>query len=132
MSPLAWRQGLAVVERLELGELVAVCLDQLRERVHEAGALRGVDLAQRAVERRAGRLGGAVDVLGPGEGDLADRLAGRRVDGLEGAPVGRLEPLAADHQRLRFPLHELARGGGEGLGGGGGHRPDRSLGATSG
>ena len=60
----------------------------------------------------------------PGEGDLADRLAGGRVDGLEGAPVGRLDPLAADHQALR-PLDELARGGGEGLGGGGGHRPDR-------
>ena len=34
-------QRLAVVERLELGELVAVCLDQLGQRVHEAGALRG-------------------------------------------------------------------------------------------
>ena len=114
MSPFARGERLAVVERLELGELVAVGLDQLRERVHEPGALRRRDLAQRALERRAGGGDGAVDVLGPGLGDLADRLAGGRVDGLEGAPVGGLGPLAADQQAVRRPVDELARGVGEG------------------
>ena len=120
-------QRLAVVERLELGELLAVGLDQLGERVHEPGALRRRDLAQRALERRAGGGDGAVDVLGAGLGDGADRLAGRRVDRLEGAPVGGLGALAADQEGVRRAGDELARRlRGQLLGGGGGHGADRS------
>ena len=81
-------QRLAVVERLELGELGAVGLDQLGERVDQPGALRRRDLAQGALECAAGRGDGALDVLGAGLGDGDDRLAGRRVDGLERPPVG--------------------------------------------
>ena len=56
-SPFAAGERLAVVERLELGELVAVGLDQLGEAVDQPGALRGRDLAQRAPRRRAARRG---------------------------------------------------------------------------
>src|SRR5581483_11030295 len=43
-------QRFAVVERLELGELGPVALDQVGERVHEAGPLRGAELAHRPLE----------------------------------------------------------------------------------
>src|SRR5213592_4932182 len=69
-------ERLAVVERLEFGELGPVGLDQLGERVDQPGPLGGIDLAERAVEGRLRGLGGAAGVLRPGEGHLADLLAG--------------------------------------------------------
>ncbi len=123
---LGRRQRLAVVERLELGELLAVCLDQLGERVHQPGALGRRDLAQRAVERGARGGHRAVDVLGPRLGDLADRLGGRRVDRLERAPVGGLDALAADQEGVRRARDEFARRLRGQLGNGcGGHGADR-------
>ncbi len=118
-------ERLAVVERLDLGELVAVCLDQLGERVDHPGALGGRELSHRPVERGAGGLGGAADVVGAGVGDLADRLAGRRVDRLEGAAVGGVDPLAADQQPVRR-IDELAGGVGQRVGCGGRHAADRN------
>ena len=114
-------QRLAVVERLELGELGAVGLDQLGERVDHPGPLRGRDLAQRPLEGLAGGADRPLDVGGAGVGDGDDRLPGRRVDALEGAPVRRRAALAADQQLERALVDEVAGGVGERLGGRGAH-----------
>ena len=57
---------LAVVEGLELGQLVDVLLDQVGQLVHQPAAVAGVHLAPGApvVERLAGGLDGQVDVGG--------------------------------------------------------------------
>ena len=109
---LGGRQRLAVVERLELGELVAVCLDQLGQAPDQGGALRRVDLRPGSLERLARRRGGAIDVLGARLRHLADRLARGGVDRGEGAPVGGLEPLLAD-QQAPGPRSRKARAGSE-------------------
>ena len=100
----------------------AVRLDQLGERVDQPGALGRADLAQRAVERSPRGGDGPLDVLGPALGDLGDRLAGRRVEGLEGAAVGGGHPLAADQMAAGPATDEVASGFRQGLGGGRGHR----------
>ena len=77
---------LAVVERLELGQLVGVRLEGVGERQHRARALGGGDAAPAAVlERLAGGADGAVDVLGAGVRHLGDRPAGGGVERLERA-----------------------------------------------
>ncbi len=103
-------EGLAVVERLELGELGAVCLQQVGERVHQPAALRRRELSHRPVERLAGRADGAVDVGGAGVGEGDDRLARGGIDGLERAPVGGLHGLTTDQQPQRPRVDELPSG----------------------
>ena len=106
---------LAVVERLQLGELVGVVLEGLGEGQHRARALgRGDAVPAPVLERLAGGAHGAVHVRGAGVGHLGDRPAGGRVERLEGAPVGGLEALAADDQAVR-PGRERAGGVGEGV-----------------
>ena len=61
---LGGRERLAVVERLELGELGAVRLDQLGERYMNPRASTARP-PQPALERGAGGADGAIDVLGP-------------------------------------------------------------------
>jgi hypothetical protein len=107
---LRGRERLAVVERLELGKLGAVRLDQLRERVHQARPLRRVDLAKRPVQHGARGGGGPGRVLGSGERDLADHVPGRRIDRLERVSLGGLDVLAADQKQPRARVDELAGG----------------------
>ncbi len=93
---------LAVVERLDLGDLLGALLDRVGERVHQALAPGGGHRRPGAVaERRARGRDRARDVLGAGERDLGDLAAGGRVERREGAPVGRLEALGADQQAVR-------------------------------
>jgi hypothetical protein len=115
-------ERLAVVERLELGELLAVLLDQLGERVHDRAALGGAELAKRAIERGPSRFDGARHVLGAAVGDLGDRLAGGGVEGRERPIAGRLEPLTVDQVPARRSRDEVAGCLGERIDGGGGHR----------
>jgi hypothetical protein len=102
-------------------------LDQLGEGVDEARPLGGRELAQRPFERRPRRAHRPVDVLGAGLGDLHDRLAGRRIDGLERPSIGGRHHLLADQQPARPARDELARGlGGQLLSGGRRHAADRT------
>jgi hypothetical protein len=92
-----------------------VVLEGLGQRQHRAGALGRGDAAPATVlECFAGGADGAVDVSGAGVRHLGDRPAGGRVERLEGASVGGLEALAADHQAVR-PGRERAGGVGEGV-----------------
>ena len=75
---------LAVVERLELGKLVEVLVDQVTDLPDEASALGRRHLAPWAVvECRARGPDSPVDVLGASLGDAREGLASRRVRGLE-------------------------------------------------
>ena len=94
------RHRLAVVEGLDLGELVGVGLDQVGELVHQERAAGGWELRPRPLERRGRGLDGAVHVLDPSVRHLRDRVARRRVDRLEGPPLGGLHPIAADQQAV--------------------------------
>ena len=92
---------LAVVERLELGELVGVRLDQRRRaRASARGARRRRILRQRAVVEapRAPPRPRGRRPRRPPAATSAIALAGGRVERLEGAPVGGVDPLAADQQ----------------------------------
>jgi hypothetical protein len=100
---------LAVVERLELGQLVRVLLHEVGELEHQPRPGCRGQLAPLALERPAGGLNRAIDVLRSGVGDLGDRLAGGRVDRLEGPTVGGVRPLAADNQAVG-PRREVAGG----------------------
>jgi hypothetical protein len=106
-------ERLAIVQRFELGELSEVRLDRLGEAVDQAGPLRGRQLPPRPGQRLAGCAYRPIDVIGPAEGDLDDRLAGGWVDRLELPAVGGLDPLAADHVRRRAALEERPRGVGK-------------------
>jgi hypothetical protein len=106
---------LAVVEGLELGQLVLVLLDQVGEPVHQLAAIAGVHLAPGAivvVERLARGLDRQVDVLGAGFGHLGDDLLGRRVEGLECLAAEAIAPLAVD-QEFRLKPAGLATGLGD-------------------
>jgi len=83
---LALGERLSVVERLELGKLLAVLLDQVGEREQATPARGGGHRAPGAFERCASSPDRAVDVLGTGLVDFADRLAGGRIDRREGLP----------------------------------------------
>ena len=97
MAALADR--LAVVQGLELGQLVDVRFDQVGELVHQPPAVAGVGLAPGArVKRLPRRLDGAVDVGGVALGDLGDDLLGRRVDRGERLAAVAVDPLAVDQQ----------------------------------
>jgi hypothetical protein len=94
-----WR---AVVERLELGQLAGVGLDEVGERDHPPPAVHGRHRApgRAGGERRAGGRHGAIDVRGARLGQRGDDRAGRRVEALEGPPVGGGLPLATDDQAV--------------------------------
>ncbi len=77
-------ERLAVVQRLELGQLIGVLEDQVPDPPDEAAALRRGHRAPRALEGLAGRPYRTVDVLDVTLGDPGEGLAGRRVGRLEG------------------------------------------------
>src|SRR5437762_3281679 len=69
-------QGLAVVERLQLGQLVGVLLDQPGQALDQRAAVGGGHRRPGAVlERGARGAHGAVDILRAGLGEHGDRLA---------------------------------------------------------
>ena len=110
------REALAVVERLELGELLGALVDQVADAPQQVRALaRGHPRPRRAgLEGVAGGDDGAVGVDGRGLGDLDEDLLGGRVDGVEGLAVLRVDPLAVDQE---LPGRGEERGdGGEELG----------------
>ena len=93
---------------------------------HRPRALGGGDARPALVlERLARGAHGAVHVLRARVGHVGDRAAGGRVERLEGAAVGRLGALAADHEAVRAG-RERAGGVGEGVGqrSGGAHAAD--------
>src|SRR5690606_26653850 len=110
------RDGLAGVERLELGELVEAGLEGVGHGVAQIGALGRGPAAPGALEGGAGGADGAVDVFRAGVGDGGDALAGggrQVVDGAAGQ--GRevraadvVEQLADAHDRL--PTSSRTRG----------------------
>ena len=110
---------LAVVQRLQLGELVGVRVEQPGQRGDPPAAVGGAHLAPvRALLERAPRgPDGAVDVLRPGVADGRQALAGRRVGRVEGPPAGGGAALAVDEQLVDVGGEELADGVGD-LGGG--------------
>src|SRR5207245_7647690 len=84
-------EGLAVVERLELRQLVAVLLDQVGDLEEQALALTRVHARPSAVVERAARgARSAIDVLLVALRDPREHLARGGVDGLERLPRGRL------------------------------------------
>ena len=90
---------LAVVERLELGELLGVLEDEVADLPDEAASLGRRHAAPRAafegVTRGADR---PVDVFGISLGHVGEGLPGGRVGGLERLTGRRLGPLSADEQ----------------------------------
>jgi hypothetical protein len=92
-----------------------VRVDRVGERQHRARPLGRGDAAPAAVlERLARGTDGAVDVLRAGLRNLGDDAAGGRVERLEGAAVGGVEPVAADQQAMRAG-GERAGGVGQGV-----------------
>jgi hypothetical protein len=87
--------GLAMLAREQVGELVIFLLDQLHELEHYAGATLRIG-------RRPGRLRGlrildrGTHLGGGGEGDLADHLAGHRLEHVACASGYALYLLSAD------------------------------------
>jgi len=89
------RERLPLVEALDLREFVEVFADQIGHPADQPATPHGIG-APPVVERRPCGLDRGVDVRLGALGDLRERLAGRRVDGLEVVASGRLAPLAAD------------------------------------
>ena len=95
-------ERLAVVQRLELGELVLVLEDEVTDAPDDPAPVRRGHPAPRAgLEGRAGRADGPVDVLRVSFGDPGQGLAGRRVGRLEGPARRRVHPLPVDEQLPR-------------------------------
>ena len=95
------RQRLAVVERLEHGQLVSVPLDQIADAMDDLAALgRRHPAPARAlvVKAPASRSNGKLDVLGCAVRHAPETLLSRRVERLEGLPARRLDPFAVDQQ----------------------------------
>ncbi len=122
---------LAVVERLEDGELAAALLDDARDPVEVLGALAARHPRPDARVGAARGLDGGVDVGLVGLGDLGEHLLGRGADRLERRAVT-VDELAVDEQPVgRLEVDDRARlgrrgvgevdGGVDGLGAGGGH-----------
>ena len=107
---------LAVVERLDLRELLGMRFDRLGQGQHQAlAAGRGQRRPRTVAERLARRTNGSIDVLFAGVRDLGDLTARSRIERRERAPVGRLETLRAD-QQVPGAGKELAGGGPEPVG----------------
>jgi hypothetical protein len=97
VSRLRYDEGLPVVQRLELGELVQVLQDQIADPPDDAAPLGWGHPAPRAfLERSARGLHGPVDVLGFPFGNLSEGLACRGVRRREGPARRRSRPLPAD------------------------------------
>ena len=103
--------GLAVVQRFEGRQLLAICFDEIGKPVKQAATFRGVHLRPRTgFKRLAGCLDRQVHIRLFPLGNLADDLAGGRVYGRECFPRGAILPFAADKERPVFDLGRLARG----------------------
>ncbi|MCY1297260.1 hypothetical protein D9M70_466930 [compost metagenome] len=103
-------RALAVVQALQLGQLLGVALHQVGEFPQQVLAFARTHAApRRVVEGLAGGPHGAVDVFRCGRGHLAEHRAGGRVAEAHGGAVGGVQPLPAD-QHL-----QLAGGEGAGL-----------------
>ena len=106
---------LAVVDRLQDGELAAALLDDPGDPVEVLGALAARHPAPDAVVGPAGGLHGAVDVGLVGLGDLGQDLLGGGVDRLERCAVA-VDELAVDEQAVRrLDVDDRARLGGRGV-----------------
>ncbi len=92
------RVRLAVVQRFELRQLVGMLFNEIGQPVEQPAAFGGRHAApwRFRVESGARRFHGLIDVGGIRFGDVADRLAGRRVDGLEAFAGNAFNPLAVD------------------------------------
>jgi hypothetical protein len=100
------RDRLAVIQRLQLGQLVGVIQDQVTDPPDDPAALgRGQSAPRPVIEGSARGADRPVDVLGVALGDAGERLAGGRIRRLERLARRRVDPLPADEQ--------LSRGGGE-------------------
>ncbi len=100
---------LAVVQRLDLRELLGVRFDRVGQREHQPLAPGGRHRRPRAVgERRARGRDRAVDVLGARVGDLGDLAPGGGVERRERAPVGGLGALGADQQVVGLATNSRA------------------------
>jgi len=110
LDPLGELRGdrgdcLADVARLELGELLAVRLDRVRERVQQTRAFGRRRLPPVAHEDGLSRLDRAVDVVLGRYGDPGKRLARRRLAELSNFSRSGLSALAVDEEPV------LASGG---------------------
>ena len=98
--------GLAVVDRLDLGEFLAVLFDQFGELPQQFAALGGRHLAPGTfIEGASGRLDGTVDILRVGFGDLRQDGPGRRIIIRECLARGGIDQLAIDQEPIA-PAHE--------------------------
>jgi ParB family chromosome partitioning protein len=89
---------LAVVDRLEDGQLAGPLLHQPGDAEQVLGPLAAGHRAPHLLVRGAGGGDGPVDVGGAGGHDLGEDLLGGRVHGLERRAVDRVHELAADEQ----------------------------------
>jgi hypothetical protein len=90
---------LAVVERLQLRQLVGVVPHQIGEAIDQAGAVGGRGLGPGSLlERAAGRPDSAIDVCRPSLSEGRDRTRGRGIHGLEPASIRGRGVLAIDQQ----------------------------------
>lgn len=90
------REGLAVVEALDVGELLGVFLDEVGQAEEAAGAEGGVDTPP-ALEALFGGFDGVVDVDDGGVWHLGDDLARGGVADVESAALADAE-LALDEE----------------------------------
>ena len=103
------RDRLAVVERLELRELLAVRLDEVGELPEHPAALRRRRARPgSALERLPRGADGAIDVLLVAGGNLRERLFRRGIVGRECLAGRRFHPLAVDQHPPRPSADELA------------------------
>ena len=105
---------LAVVQPLEHRQLAGALLQDAGDPEEVLAALARRHLRPDAVVRAARRLHRAVDVGGPGLGDLGEHLLGRRVDRLERVAVDRVDELAVDEQAVDGCRSTIARDSGAG------------------
>src|SRR6266508_4933551 len=101
------RHRLAVVEALDLSQLLEVLQDEVADPPHNPAPLRrGHPAPRSALEGGPGGAHGAVDILGPPGRDSGQRFARSRVRCLERLPPRRVDPLTVDEQ-LMAGLGEL-------------------------
>ncbi len=92
-------ESLAVVERLDSGELVNVLLNEVGE-LHKklATSITGRVLTPDGLESLTSGLDSDIDILGGSLGDLTNLFSGGRVDGGEGLAVESGDELVVDEQ----------------------------------
>ena len=100
--------GLAIIERLEFGELFEVGFDQIGQFPKKSAALSRPDLRPRAVVKRPPRSSDRkIDVLAVGLGDFCDHHPGGRVIDRECLVRYGIDELAVDHE-FRSTFHKVA------------------------